>query len=444
MFLVPQALRTVSRQTRDHVKSGDVDKVLMSVRQDESLLKAKSFKTGNTIWHTTAKKGQSQVLLALLEHVDHRSTKRLQAHGGGFPASKQSLDPSMSRSRRVAFSSATPQAAGDISYDGSWASKCSQPNNIVLEHLNSLNESVQTPLHLAVINGHVECVKVLLANGASMEVADKCGKLTALHYAAMLELPDILEILLMECATRFRSAEARGNVVNARSAIGMTPLHFAVSGNNLHSVRLLLAHNADQHIVNEWTSNSTLIPASTRPLHIAGLKGYEAVAVELLKAHMSKPGSQDPRTFADGENRLPVYLAALTSGEDSLLVKMLTPGSDLQEYIAAYSDDVVCNVSAKPAKSASTSTTPFGMKGRDNQLFDGSALSNSSTSNPDVQPVSSIYSPTSHRVAPRRAQTMHHDLLCDLEPLTNHAPCRDLSVRPTALHHAWSAPMPMA
>lgn len=119
----------------------------------------------------------------------------------------------------------------------------------------------QSPLHLAVSNGHYDTVKFLVENGADVNLADHRAarnELTVtakklkgevdgampLHYAARLRYLGIAKYLL-----------SQGADLNARSSRGNTVLHFTYFAENNEPMRdYLLVSGADsqaRNLVNE-------------------------------------------------------------------------------------------------------------------------------------------------------------------------------------------------
>lgn len=86
----------------------------------------------------------------------------------------------------------------------------------------------RTPLHLAVLLGHVALVRLLLQRGAAVGAADRAGR-TPLHEAAWHGHSRVAELLLQH-----------GAPAAARSGAGLTPLHWAAAlGRTLLAGRLL-------------------------------------------------------------------------------------------------------------------------------------------------------------------------------------------------------------
>ena len=85
-----------------------------------------------------------------------------------------------------------------------------------------------TALQAASQNGHLEVIKVLLSNGADVEIEDKDGD-RAVHHASFGDEPAVIELL----------AEAFADL-NARNRKRQTPLHIAVNKGHVGVVQSLL------------------------------------------------------------------------------------------------------------------------------------------------------------------------------------------------------------
>lgn len=73
--------------------------------------------------------------------------------------------------------------------------------------INGANTTGQTPLHLAVANGNAEMVRVLLEDGAELDLPDASEQCSALHVAAQNGDVDIVKLLVrygadLEACTR--------------------------------------------------------------------------------------------------------------------------------------------------------------------------------------------------------------------------------------------------
>jgi ankyrin repeat protein len=95
--------------------------------------------------------------------------------------------------------------------------------------------SITTPLHEAVRNCHIDAIRVLLTNGANVDIRDKCG-ITPLMGAAMWcnKHPNIIELLL-----------DYGADINAVDGRLWTPLYTAVRCNYTDIALLLLDRGAN-------------------------------------------------------------------------------------------------------------------------------------------------------------------------------------------------------
>ncbi|MCL4229768.1 ankyrin repeat domain-containing protein [Candidatus Dependentiae bacterium] len=114
---------------------------------------------------------------------------------------------------------------------------------ILLEHnspLDAQDTMSSTPLHTACLGGQDEMVKFFMQRGATTEIQNISGR-TALHNAAMIRNPTLIEILLHHNAH-----------VGPKDKIGATPLDVALCQQNtsvdpekvLATTKLLLIHGA--------------------------------------------------------------------------------------------------------------------------------------------------------------------------------------------------------
>ena len=98
--------------------------------------------------------------------------------------------------------------------------------------VNECLEDQLTALHLAAGNGYNEIMKLLIYNGAQIDVKDKNGCLP-IHYAALLNRIESVK-LLIENGTNIHEVSTKG-----------TPLELAVLRSNTETIRLLIEHKAD-------------------------------------------------------------------------------------------------------------------------------------------------------------------------------------------------------
>lgn len=165
--------------------------------------------------------------------------------------------------------------------------------------VNVRNKAGESPLHKAAIQGHNEIVMLLIDNKADVNAQDKDGK-SPLRGAAWAGHTNVVETLL-----------AHGGDVNVPTTSGLTPLHSAAANGRKNIVDLLLAHGAD---VNAMTTNGLT------PLHSAALMNSKDV-VEVLLAHGANVNAQ-----ADGFT--PLFLA-VHKGYKEVVKMLLAHGADV-------------------------------------------------------------------------------------------------------------------
>jgi len=142
-------------------------------------------------------------------------------------------------------------------------------------------------LHHAAANGEIEQVKLLISQGADVNVKDSAGQ-TPLNYAARKGHKEIVELLL-----------ANGADVNARDRMSKTPVEHAMGGNHREIVQLLISKGADispLHLalyMKDETKAKSLIeggadvnkrtPFGITPLHMAAVAGLKDIAELLIE-----------------------------------------------------------------------------------------------------------------------------------------------------------------
>lgn len=195
-----------------------------------------------------------------------------------------------------------------------------------------------TALHWACQEGHASMVDVLVKAGASLSAQASRG--TALHYAAFAESRGVVQTLLNNGAnvsaqgpgglTALHIAVIDGNEdmvelllkaganVNAKAHNGgASALHIAVSldPTNIEILRLLLDQGADVDIRGDKPQGET-------PLHIAAQHGKLAAAAFLVTR-----GAEIKATYADGETALH---RAAGSGEAEMVQWLLEHGAEIE------------------------------------------------------------------------------------------------------------------
>jgi len=119
------------------------------------------------------------------------------------------------------------------------AAKCCNPAiaQALLEkkaEVNTKDRAGRTPLHAAVMLGHVEVVNLLLEKRANVNAKTSFHDITPLHFAARHDHIKVVRLLLKKEAN-----------VNAQNEYGRTPLHEAVQHDHIEVVRLLLEKGAN-------------------------------------------------------------------------------------------------------------------------------------------------------------------------------------------------------
>jgi ankyrin repeat protein len=122
----------------------------------------------------------------------------------------------------------------------------------------------KSPLHLAVENGHMELISILLRAGASVDLVSQADGYTPLHRAASLGHHEAVQLLL--------SSGARVDAV--ADTLGETPLHLASARGHIQVVKVLMDYDAE--------INSQRRLSEETPLHLAAVAGRLGVVMCLL------------------------------------------------------------------------------------------------------------------------------------------------------------------
>ena len=149
--------------------------------------------------------------------------------------------------------------------------------------VNSKDKYGQTGLMKALLGKRAAVARLLLKQrGINVNIIDDCGN-TALHFAAAKA--DWGDRNKKSLAMLF----ARTTSVNQRNGAGQTPLHWAVGGNSVRCVRLLLSDKrTDPNIKDERGDSPYTYPIKIKswdstPL-MAAVKGNHVDCVKLLLA----------------------------------------------------------------------------------------------------------------------------------------------------------------
>ncbi|XP_023316500.1 ankyrin-1-like isoform X1 [Trichogramma pretiosum] len=164
--------------------------------------------------------------------------------------------------------------------------------------INAQNEFGQTPLHLALANGHMRLSELMLRNGSDPNSANRWGS-TPLHTICMTKNDDEeLARMLFELS----DGKYHPVKIDTRNHKGQTPLHLALLNENQRITELLLRAGADPNIVNE---------DRTHPLHIICKTFWYVDMIELF-FKISKEANQSRVVEVDARDMFgntPLHLA---------------------------------------------------------------------------------------------------------------------------------------
>ena len=151
-----------------------------------------------------------------------------------------------------------------------------------------------TALLVAVCNGHLEVVRVLLESGASVNIPN-CRQLTPLHEATEQKNLEMVKVL-----------HKNGALMNVVNENGLNPLCIALSNNHTDTVRYFLEAGA-----------STLPPNPTglSAMHVAAASGH-LEGIKLLLSYGASPMFSEPSPSSEGYIPCPLYIAAVCHHSD--------------------------------------------------------------------------------------------------------------------------------
>uniref|UniRef100_A0A3Q1AGX9 Ion transport domain-containing protein n=1 Tax=Amphiprion ocellaris TaxID=80972 RepID=A0A3Q1AGX9_AMPOC len=175
---------------------------------------------------------------------------------------------------------------------------------------NILNKALMSPLHLAVSCGHNNLVGI--KHGAKLCKRNKLGHYP-IHAAAFAGAKKAMEVILKE-------GEEFGHVcvshINYLDKSNSSPLHLAVRGGNMETIRLCLACGAK--VDQQQNDKST-------PLHLACTQG----AIEVVKLMLSSVDQvEDIINLTDGALQTPLHRATIFDHTE-LAEYLISLGADL-------------------------------------------------------------------------------------------------------------------
>lgn len=229
-------------------------------------------------------------------------------------------------------------------------------------NVDARSKAYMTPLMLAAMNGHVECLDVLKQRGADESAVDAKGR-NALHLAVASNRPLVVAWLLTAYPpNRPQQIKHRSSILfkatdslmsrtpkdlrETSDAEGSKPLHIAVGSANVDIVTALLAHGADIESKNNWgrtpllqaiISNrrqsfdillradanvNALDARSMSPLHWAAKTGH----VDMIEILLARGASRDDY---DTDGNQPIHQAAWV-GQSLVIESLLAERKSLE------------------------------------------------------------------------------------------------------------------
>ena len=163
-----------------------------------------------------------------------------------------------------------------------------------------------TGLQVAAMKGHKEMARILIGNGAELNVADKRGE-TPLHWAAQGGHKEVGRLLI----------ENRADV-NVADEYGRTPLHEAIKNDKKEVARLLIESGAEVNMADK---------DGETPLHKGAIRGHQEVAQFLIEngadVNVADEDGETPLHWAADKAHKKVALLLIENGADVNVVDKL-------------------------------------------------------------------------------------------------------------------------
>jgi len=228
---------------------------------------AEDFK-GNLPIHLAVRSGNLDTVASLLQHdvetkgpqLSHRDRKGSTPRVVAFYTAHYDIHKYL-RAAEWDFSGAEPSRANRLT-TAIEKGALSEVQTYIEEsksYLELPDEDGQPPLHVAIQEGQMEIVKLLLDAGASVESVGYHGW-HPLHIAASLGNLELVDLLL-----------ERGADIRARSSTRQTALHKAASSGSIAVVRRLIEAGADSVAVNDRGMGPLHVAAHQNDIHMVKL-----------------------------------------------------------------------------------------------------------------------------------------------------------------------------
>ena len=186
------------------------------------------------------------------------------------------------------------------------------------------SSSLVSPLVVAVQNGNLDCVKVLLRYGADIEGGDDMFRHLPLFVASFNGNVEILSCLLDNGADMNAVSNTEGHTI--------TPLIAAVQSGNLESVKVLLKYGADiegrgdfKYVSKDHPFHSVSFEACTPLFVAAAVNG----SVDILSCLLDNGADMKAVSNTEGHTITPL-IAAVQSGNLESVKVLLKYGADVE------------------------------------------------------------------------------------------------------------------
>jgi ankyrin repeat protein len=124
------------------------------------------------------------------------------------------------------------------------AVQCILSASKIKPNIDILNDDSKTPLHLAAIYGHADCLELLLKNGANIHAQTYMDEHTPLHLAAVYGNKKCVALLL-KFGLFWPQGENHSIIIDSEDMEGKTPLHYTAITGQRRCMKLLLQAGAN-------------------------------------------------------------------------------------------------------------------------------------------------------------------------------------------------------
>lgn len=159
-----------------------------------------------------------------------------------------------------------------------------------------------TPLHYAAKHGHYDCIKLLIDNGADVNV--ESNENTPLQYALYYNHIECIIILIKN-----------GADPNVTYGCGQTPLHYVSSNGNNEYIKLFLEKGADVNVTADYEGAPIL----------SALRGHHDEAIKILLNNGADVN------IKDCSGSIPLHIALESGCSDICIRTLLDYGADINQ-----------------------------------------------------------------------------------------------------------------